>query len=326
MTMLQGLRQQSVRDLTETAGSYESDWHALFDLYGIAAGPFNGRLLAWLNLQMATTIADLPGAMQAFAVTQGVTNWSSMGTWALTSPSTTLFDEMSTEPAGPRKALIDRTIRSLVSSGVWAKLDVLGLIGHASQASLLNWKNPGTFDATLTNAPTFTADRDFATNGSNSSVDLNFNPSTAGGSFAQDSAYFAIWSRTTGTRSNITAGAFDGTDGVTIHPRNASNQFTGRANQATAASGAEVDGSGFYSAARSASDAMRISKNGSEIATSAETSTALNNLALRLGTANGTNFAAMAFAGWVIGGYLTTAEEAALYSILLDYMQAIGAA
>jgi hypothetical protein len=77
----QGARQQSVRDVTGTALDYNGDWHALFDLAGIPAGDFNGRLLAWINGRLGVTYPDLPGAMQAFAESQGAYNWSSMGTF-----------------------------------------------------------------------------------------------------------------------------------------------------------------------------------------------------------------------------------------------------
>lgn len=79
MSVLQGLRQQSVRDLTGTALDYNSDWSALFDDAGIAAGPWNGRLLAWINNTLGTSYAGLPAAQQAFAVSRGYANWSSMG-------------------------------------------------------------------------------------------------------------------------------------------------------------------------------------------------------------------------------------------------------
>lgn len=88
MAVLQSLRQQSVRDETGTALDYNSDWSALFDDAGIAAGPWNGRLLAWINDYLGTSYTNLPGAMQAFAVDQGFANWSGMGTFvAASSPS-----------------------------------------------------------------------------------------------------------------------------------------------------------------------------------------------------------------------------------------------
>lgn len=75
----QGKRQQSVRDATGTATAYEGDWHALFDLDGIVAGPYNGRLLAWINLTLGATYTSLPDAQAAYAATQGADNWSAMG-------------------------------------------------------------------------------------------------------------------------------------------------------------------------------------------------------------------------------------------------------
>lgn len=82
MASLQGLRQQSVRDVTGTTLDYNSDWLALFDDAGIAAGDFNGRMLAWINFKLTTTYVGLPEAQNAFAANEGVTNWLSMGTFS----------------------------------------------------------------------------------------------------------------------------------------------------------------------------------------------------------------------------------------------------
>ncbi|MGY3527295.1 hypothetical protein [Bradyrhizobium sp. USDA 4452] len=78
----QELRQATVRALTGTALSYEGDWHALFDGAGIASGPFNGRLLAWINAQLGTSYVELNGAMYAFAIANGTPtpdSWNGMG-------------------------------------------------------------------------------------------------------------------------------------------------------------------------------------------------------------------------------------------------------
>lgn len=81
----QGARQASVRAITGTALTYEGDWHALFDLDGVAAGSFNGRLLAWINQNLGTSYSEINGAMNAFAVSQGYANWDSMGTFTASS-------------------------------------------------------------------------------------------------------------------------------------------------------------------------------------------------------------------------------------------------
>lgn len=79
----QGARQASVRAVTGTAFTYEGDWHALFDLDGVAAGSFNGRLLAWINQNLGTSYSEINGAMNAFAIDQGYSDWNSMGTFTV---------------------------------------------------------------------------------------------------------------------------------------------------------------------------------------------------------------------------------------------------
>jgi hypothetical protein len=78
-----GLRQASVRAATGTALDYNGDWQALFDQAGIAAGPFDGRMLAWCNAQLSAAYTSLPSAMDAFAVSQGAPNWSSLGAFTI---------------------------------------------------------------------------------------------------------------------------------------------------------------------------------------------------------------------------------------------------
>lgn len=43
---------------------------AKFDANLIAAGPFNGRLLAFINAQLGTTYTEINGAMNAYANSQ----------------------------------------------------------------------------------------------------------------------------------------------------------------------------------------------------------------------------------------------------------------
>jgi hypothetical protein len=77
----QQLRQNSVRAVTGTAYFYEDDWHALFDLDGIAEGFFNDRMLAWINFRLSSSYQFLSDAMQAFAIDQSATSWSELGTF-----------------------------------------------------------------------------------------------------------------------------------------------------------------------------------------------------------------------------------------------------
>lgn len=77
----QGLRQASVRAVTNTALDYNGDFHALFDAASIPAGDFNGRFLAWINNKLTQSYTNLPEALQALAIANGAINFSSMGTF-----------------------------------------------------------------------------------------------------------------------------------------------------------------------------------------------------------------------------------------------------
>ena len=63
----QSLRQASIRASTGTTGTYEGDWHALFTSGGIAAGPFEQRLLQYINTRLTASYTEINGAMAAMA-------------------------------------------------------------------------------------------------------------------------------------------------------------------------------------------------------------------------------------------------------------------
>lgn len=79
----QGGVQAAIRASTGTTLDYNGDWHALFDADSIETGPFNERLLDWINFKMTASYTSLPEAMQAYAEDQGFNNWSSMNTLTL---------------------------------------------------------------------------------------------------------------------------------------------------------------------------------------------------------------------------------------------------
>jgi len=84
-----------------------------------------------------------------------------------------LINLMAVKPDATRLAIIDNTIRLLKGQNigglnpslinVWNKLDALWMYAaHTQQASLINWKTPGTRDSILVNSPTFVANSHIA--------------------------------------------------------------------------------------------------------------------------------------------------------------------
>ena len=72
-------KQASVRAVSSTTLTYEGDWHSLFDDAGIAAGPFEARLLQWINQQLSSNYINVSEAMSAFAIDRGAVSWSALG-------------------------------------------------------------------------------------------------------------------------------------------------------------------------------------------------------------------------------------------------------
>lgn len=119
-----------------------------------------------------------------------------------------VYDSFTTKPSDAIAKQQDVMIRALVSTGLWSKFDIFYLLAQTVNSdgeALKNWKNPGTYDATAMNGPTFTALEGFKPNGTTQYIDSNYSPSTQGVQYAQDSASIGIY-----IRDNIDeAGAVD---------------------------------------------------------------------------------------------------------------------
>jgi hypothetical protein len=88
MSTNQELQQHSARSVSGTALDYNSDFLAMFAAGGISTGTFNERFLLWINAQLGTSYTALNDAMNAFAITQGAMNWSSMGAFSIAAGTT----------------------------------------------------------------------------------------------------------------------------------------------------------------------------------------------------------------------------------------------
>ena len=129
----------TVRALTSTERSYNEDWHALFDDEGIAAGPFDSRMLAWINATLSTSYTNVNEAMQAFAVEQGFANWASMNTFESGFSLSSLPNVAALyEPYDTSKVFVERTspaTPSSVSGVVGSLLDTSASARHLSTSA-----------------------------------------------------------------------------------------------------------------------------------------------------------------------------------------------
>lgn len=68
--------QQSLRDGTDYEGTYNEDWHAYWDLAGIATDrKFEERMLLWINGELGANYTNLMDAKAAYAASKGVSRW-----------------------------------------------------------------------------------------------------------------------------------------------------------------------------------------------------------------------------------------------------------
>lgn len=241
--------------------------------------------------------------------------------------SLAIFAAFTTPPDTTRKGVIDTCVRALKTASLWSTLDGLWMIAAAdSQAAKINWVNPGTFDATLTDAPTFTTDRGYQTDGSNDKFNLTIAPNTAT-QFQRNSGAFSVWSRTAGTTVG-SSGSYDGATGCTINCRNASDQAIMRVNQAASETFSGVtDGSGLFTATRTAASgagAVKGFRNGSSLGTGTTASSAVNADVWDLGETNSV-FTSRQWAMAAVGSGRNSTQETDFYAAIQTYMTAVGA-
>lgn len=239
----------------------------------------------------------------------------------------------SSEPDNTRKALYDTYVGALKAASVWTKFDIIYLFAaHTSQAALINGKNPGTFDCTLVNAPTFTADRGFTGNGSSAYVSTGYVPSTNGSQYLVNSAHVAArnLAQVSATANTKLIGSLSGASARSvILVRNAATDgIRGTINSTTFSTDvANTVTPGHYVNRRSGANATAIFKDGVSVNTMTTGSVALTDRTLVfLADPHASNFSLLQVASGSAGANLTDQNITDYYNAEFAYMQAVGAA
>lgn len=250
------------------------------------------------------------------------------GAVSYSAEATALFARMSVAPDATRKGHIDTLIVALKAAGVWDKMDVLYIhAAHDAQAARLNWKSTS-FNSTAVNSPTFTTDRGYAGDGATSYLDSGYNPTTAGGVFAQNSGHMGVWVGTdvnSGTQYDL------GYARARLNARNgstAAGMFNSTALGSFTISPTTSIGHTCWS--RALSTEVEASKDGVALTNSATTSAANINLPFYIlayatsGPAP-TNYSTRRNQAAHWGSHLTSAERTSTYNAIAAYMTAVGA-
>lgn len=237
-----------------------------------------------------------------------------------------VFNSFTLPPSDGRKNQINAAVKSLIDSGVWPLLDVLYVLAAANaQASLVNWKNPGTLTLTPVNAPTFNADRGYTGDNVSMRLDTGYNPTAVSLGMAQDNAHGAVFALTSSADADPDLQSDNAR--IKVAARNGANG--GIAVSAAGVTAPAVGGNAphhIMGMRRNDAANQLVYRNGVQTDTAAVASTALPTSISLLGNATTTLFSDRQIAAAHVGRSLTDAQAAALYTALLTYMQAVGAA
>ena len=269
-------------------------------------------------------------------------------TYGLLEPETRLMlsSLLTEEPSKSHTQLIDDTIYQLKQAGIWSKLDCLYLLAAPSTGvAAVNWINPGQYNLTAVNSPTFTPNQGYS--GRVDAVtppylQTGFNPVALEGTdddgngvvdepwaaqFRADNNAMFVWA----TYVEDTAAYIIGTRAHAINPFSASYSTRVYARNG-AESGVYVSGvtraSGLYGMSRDNSTDFDMYVNGVNAGTVAQSSGVMYSESIQIlkraansETCNGNIIRCAGF-----GASLSDAEYGDLYRIIANYMSRIDTA
>lgn len=237
-----------------------------------------------------------------------------------TSEAAALFSRMLVPPDGARRALIDSTIEQLKAAGIWDAADFIHFqAAHDAQAGRLDWK--GAYDLTVVGA-TFVTDRGYLGDGVDDSLAVGVAPNALT-HFTQNSATIATFETVNNTAATYSLGV-EGAADLRLAGSGSGNRG-GRINDATSLLAAVANSQGLAAISRTGASARALYSNGVSVATTGAASNAVGNTNLHY-LRSQTTYAARRVGFGMVGGALSAAQHAALYTIVNQYMTAIGAA
>jgi len=256
------------------------------------------------------------------------------------------FARATTAPTDARRTAVDTLVATLRRFGLLSTvdgtpaLDGLYLFAAAdSEIARLGLNLPGGFTTTVPTATGkatisgnvgFTADRGFAGDGSAAYLNLNVNPVTVTptGKFTQNSGHMGAWFLTASTPA---AQQFEVGNANSAIGMNNAGAFVGRPNQSSTVTLVNSgSGPGHVLWNRTGSAAWASFFNGAAARSGTDASAALTSANLNACGVNGVSFGSQRIALVHWGRALTTTgnqnEPGQIYSALLAYLQAVGAA
>lgn len=229
------------------------------------------------------------------------------------------------------KAAADTLVGTFKTSGFWARCDRIQVPMAAlyePDDALINWKNPGTFNAARVNSPGFSPAIGIAGDSSTHYFTTTWDAATNGVQYTQNDAHISIWNRTPRAANTSALIGNAGSGG----PINAFLRYTGdlcfmRVNDSSGGV-ANSNADGFFVGDRTNATTRAIYRNGSLLGNpSSPNSTTLSALDLYLGAYNNNGVVAGLTSDMVsflsFGASLGATMQGQVYDALVAFEAAI---
>ncbi len=244
------------------------------------------------------------------------------------------FDILSTPLSGGRQGTIDQFVKGLKASlGTTLLSDYFDrvwiLANETEESALQTLVNVSADDATNEHSTAFAVDRGYTGDGTNDYIDTKYNGSTDATVFALDDGSVGLYIRTEVDETGFDMGAKVGTDWIQLIASYGTDEKGYlRLNTDNAAGDDNTDSRGVFIGTRTASNVQLLYKNGVEIVSGSNSSTAIPNADIFISGYNTSGLdlpTAKQYAFAFIGKGLTPTEAAALSTWVEWYLDAIGA-
>lgn len=230
-----------------------------------------------------------------------------------------------------RRIIVDQFIFDLKSAGAWALTDDYWAFWAENTAQALTSLKQRRL-ATAVNAPTFTADRDYAFDGATQYIDTGFVSNISAVAMTGTNLRLSVYERTNVGTTTFAAGAYNSsTRNIVIVPRSAGGGLIGRLNSDQIQAGSTfVDSRGMSVVQRSGSS-YGVYKNGTPYAITGPTIEGVDLTGQPLGigayivsgAGSGHRAASIGFAS--IGAAMSDAQNLAAYNATQAFATAVGA-
>ena len=239
----------------------------------------------------------------------------------------TVYNAFGTKPTDEYAGYMDTMVSDLVSGGYWDRMDLFYVFANNIEANaLINWVNPGTFDADNVSSTSFTAYEGFTGDGSEDYISTNYNPSSDNTNYTLDNATVGIYLPISqAEQSKYVFLATDGTNLLGLIPRQTAGNYVAFINSSLSMGGtfAASEGSGLWILTRTASNVCVLYRDNTLIEQESDASSSLPNAELGvLGNIGATYTTHQVSIFFVMNG-VTAEEVSAITTIINTYIAAL---